>query len=365
MIQAASPTTCADLHEERLGELAAQLGGPEVAATRRCDVREERDVEALVAAAEEAFAQPLGIMVSNAGGPLCSVAPPGRGACKRTGWPTERAVLRLVASPGRAAGPTRPRPAPRCAAGIVGKTLSPEARMELMDFEGQFDQEVQVGAPGGGFPAASAAPAAPAATCCRPAPWVHCGPRDGLLFSQSEPAQLPLLRFSAPALRPDQPARHGPVHQVRRAGHEGCWPRRLHHQRETTWPVRHRRLLSPAVAMSRRCPRYSSQCCCMSPSQLLSLFALCRSPLLPPSWPTVPPRGNRRLSRQVRRPQRTSRFLGRAHRRVSFEPDLYNPHQGPNLPSDLGATRVKSWCSPRLPPALPQATVHPRRVWSC
>ncbi|KAL4433293.1 hypothetical protein ABPG77_003341 [Micractinium sp. CCAP 211/92] len=82
-----------DLQEDSLNKLAAQLGGPEIAATRRCDVREERDVQVLVGAAEEAFGRPLDIMVSSAG--------------------------------------------------IVGGTRCPEARLDLLDFEGQFDQEVQ------------------------------------------------------------------------------------------------------------------------------------------------------------------------------------------------------------------------------
>lgn len=59
----------ADLQEDSLNKLAAQLGGPEIAATRRCDVREERDVQVLVGAAEEAFGRPLDIMVSSAGEP--------------------------------------------------------------------------------------------------------------------------------------------------------------------------------------------------------------------------------------------------------------------------------------------------------
>ncbi|KAL4448303.1 hypothetical protein ABPG75_005522 [Micractinium tetrahymenae] len=82
-----------DIQEERLAKLIAELGGPRAAVARRCDVREEQDVQALVASAEEAFGQPLDIMVANAG--------------------------------------------------IVGRTTCPEARMELMDFEGQFDREVQ------------------------------------------------------------------------------------------------------------------------------------------------------------------------------------------------------------------------------
>lgn len=62
------------MQEERLSQLAEDLGGSKAAFARRCDVREERDVASLVGAAEEAFGQPLNIMVANAGGsPHCRV----------------------------------------------------------------------------------------------------------------------------------------------------------------------------------------------------------------------------------------------------------------------------------------------------
>lgn len=94
--------------------------------------------EALVAAAKHAAVAQAGALT---GSSIAGIAAPSTLAR----WPRQcrpvNAPCALVLRRSRHAGPATH----RLHAGIVGKTLCPEARLDLMDFEGQFDQEVQVG----------------------------------------------------------------------------------------------------------------------------------------------------------------------------------------------------------------------------